>query len=119
MATDFNSAMTSFSPEQAEGGRSQPQPPVAHREAVEHMAHGDRRIDDYAWLRHKEDPRVLAYLDQENAYSDAILKPTELLQEKLYQEMLRRILQTDLSVPSKLRGYSYYTRTMEGKQYPV
>ena len=119
MTTDFNSAMTSFSPEQAEGGNAHLQPPVAHREAVEHVAHGDRRIDDYAWLRHKEDPRVLGYLNEENAYTDTILKPTEPLQEKLYQEMLGRILQTDLSVPSRLRGYSYYTRTMEGKQYPV
>ena len=119
MATDFNSAMTSFSPEQVAGVGVQLRPPVAHREAVEHVAHGDRRIDDYAWLRHKEDPRVLAYLDEENAYTEAILKPTEGLQEKLYEEMLGRILQTDLSVPSRLRGYSYYTRTVEGKQYPI
>ena len=117
MATDFNSAMTSFSPEQARG--ESVQPPVAHREAVEHVAHGDRRVDEYAWLRHKEDPRVLAYLNEENAYTDAILKPTEALQEKLYQEMVGRILQTDLSVPSRLRGYAYYSRTIEGRQYPI
>jgi oligopeptidase B len=112
MATDSNSAATSFSPEQL-------QPPVARREAVEHAMHGDRRWDDYAWLRHKDDPRVLEYLKEENAYTDANLKPTEELQEKLYQEMLGRILQTDLSVPSRLRGYSYYSRTVEGKQYPI
>ncbi len=95
------------------------QPPVALREAVEHVVHGDRRVDEYAWLRHKEDPRVLAYLQEENAYTDAVLKPTEELQEKLYQEMLGRIQQTDLSVPSRLRGYSYYSRTVEGRQYPI
>jgi oligopeptidase B len=67
----------------------------------------------------KEDPRVLAYLNEENAYTDAVLKPTEELQERLYQEMLGRILQTDLSVPYRLRGYSYYSRTEEGKQYPI
>ena len=117
MATDSNSAMTSFSLEQVNAGGAQP--PVALREAVEHVVHGDRRVDEYAWLRHKEDPRVLEYLKDENAYTDSILKPTEELQEKLYQEMLGRILQTDLSVPSRLRGYSYYSRTIEGKQYPI
>ena len=117
MTSDANAAGTSFSPEQ--GGERNLQPPMAHREAVEHVVHGDRRIDEYAWLRHKEDPRVIEYLQEENAYTDAVLKPTEELQEKLYQEMLGRILQTDLSVPSRLRGYSYYSRTEEGKQYPI
>lgn len=79
--------------------------------------HGDRRVDHYAWLRHKENPEVIAYLKVENAYTDSILKPTEKFQEKLYQEMLGRILQTDLSVPYKLRGYLYFTRTEEGRQY--
>jgi len=94
-----------------------PKPPVARREPVEHVLHGDRRVDHYAWLRHKEDPGVIAYLEAENAYTDAILKRTEPFQEKLYQEMLGRILQTDLSVPYRLRGYHYFTRTEEGKQY--
>jgi oligopeptidase B len=92
-------------------------PPIARREPVEHVLHGDRRIDHYAWLRHKENPEVIDYLKAENAYTDAILKPTEAFQEKLYQEMLGRIQQTDLSVPYKLRGYLYFTRTEEGKQY--
>src|SRR5713101_8401134 len=91
--------------------------PVARRDPVEHLLHGDRRVDHYAWLRHKENPEVIAYLEAENAYTDAILKPTEPFQEKLYQEMLARILQTDLSVPYRLRGYHYFTRTEEGKQY--
>jgi oligopeptidase B len=94
-----------------------PKPPAARRESVEHILHGDRRVDHYAWLRHKEDPQVLAYLNAENAYTDAVLKPTEPFQERLYQEMLGRILQTDLSVPYKLRGYFYFTRTETGKQY--
>src|SRR5216684_5894194 len=84
-------------------------PPVARREPVEHVLHGDRRVDHYAWLRQKESPEVIGYLNAENAYTDAILKPTEPFQEKLYQEMLGRILQTDLSVPYRLRGYLYYT----------
>jgi oligopeptidase B len=94
-------------------------PPVARREPVEHVLHGDRRVDHYAWLRNKENLEVLAYLEAENAYTDAILKPTEPFQEKLYQEMLGRIQQTDLSVPYRLRGYLYFTRTEEGKQYAI
>jgi len=93
--------------------------PVARQIPVETVLHGDRRVDHYAWLREKENPEVLAYLNAENAYTDAILKPTEPFQEKLYQEMLSRIQQTDLSVPYKLRGFQYFTRTEEGKQYPI
>jgi oligopeptidase B len=94
-------------------------PPLARREPVEVVLHGDRRVDHYAWLRQNENPEVIAYLDAENAYTDAILKSTEPFQEALYQEMLARILQTDLSVPYRLRGYLYFTCTEEGKQYPV
>ena len=94
-------------------------PPAAKRHPVEHVIHGDRRIDDYGWLREKSAPEVVEYLNAENTYTDAVLRPTEKLQERLYQEMLGRILQTDLSVPYRLRGYDYFTRTEEGKQYPV
>jgi len=96
-----------------------PEPPIARREPVEQLLHGDRRVDHYAWLRKKENPEVIAYLNSENAYTDAVLRPTQGFQEKLYQEMLSRILQTDLSVPYPLRGYLYLTRTEEGKQYPL
>src|SRR6266850_1559181 len=96
-----------------------PQPPVARREPVEHVLHGDRRVDHYAWLRQKENPEVIAYLEAENAYADAVLRYTEGFQEKLYQEMLGRIQQTDLTVPYRLRDYLYFTRTEEGKQYPL
>jgi oligopeptidase B len=94
-------------------------PPLARREPVETVLHGDRRVDHYAWLRQKENPEVIAYLEAENAYTDANLRPTESFQETLYQEMLGRILQTDLSVPYRLRGYLYFTCTEEGKQYPT
>src|SRR6266481_3436803 len=92
-------------------------PPVARREPVEHVLHGDRRIDHYAWLRHKENGEVIDYLHAENAYTDAILKPTEKFKEKLDEEILGRILQKVLSVPYKLRGYFYFTLTEEGRQY--
>ena len=95
------------------------QPPLAFREPVEHVIHSDRRVDHYAWLRDKKDPRVLSYLEAENVYADAYLKSTEAFQSRLYQEMLGRILQTDLSVPYTLRGFEYYTRTVEGQQYAI
>ena len=101
------------------GDALQPQPPVAARKPVEHRTHGDLRIDDYAWLREKENPEVIRHLAAENAFIDAALRPTEPFQEALYQEMLSRIQQTDLSVPYLLRGYHYFTKTIEGQQYPL
>jgi oligopeptidase B len=117
MEPDASIVTQNFSPEASDAGG--PRPPVALRKPAEHVLHGDRRTDDYAWLRQKENPEVIRYLEAENSYTDAFLKPTEAFQEKLYQEMLGRILQTDLSVPYLLRGYLYFTRTEEGKQYPI
>ncbi len=117
MNPDANVTTFSFTPDSERS--SAPRPPGAWRHPVEHVIHGDCRIDDYAWLRDKNDPAVTAYLNAENAYTDAVLRGTEPLQEKLYQEMLGRILQTDLSVPYRLRGYLYFTRTEEGEQYPL
>jgi oligopeptidase B len=111
-------AATSNIPLEAESIRT-PSPPLARREPIEHRLHGDRRIDHYAWLCDQQNPEVVSYLQAENSYTDAVLKDTQEFQEKLYQEMLGRILQTDLSVPYRLRGYLYFTRTEEGKQYPV
>ncbi|HXT25249.1 MAG TPA: S9 family peptidase [Candidatus Eisenbacteria bacterium] len=95
------------------------QPPVAARKPAAHLLHGDLRSDDYAWLREKENPAVIEHLQAENAYTDATLKPTEAFQESLYNEMLSRIQQTDLSVPYRLRGYLYSSKTIEGQQYPL
>jgi oligopeptidase B len=117
MNPDSNIAAPALSRETSAEARSKP--PIARCEPVEQVLHGDRRVDHYAWLRHKESPEVIAYLEAENAYTDALMKPTEAFQEKLYQEMLGRILQTDLSVPYRLRGYHYFTRTEEGKQYAL
>jgi len=94
-------------------------PPVAVKRPKDVTLHGDRRIDDYFWLREKSNPEVRAYLEAENAYAKGVLKPTEALQDKLYKEMLGRIKQTDLSVPYKEGEYFYYSRTEEGKQYPI
>jgi len=94
-------------------------PPVAKTIPKTDTTHGDVRVDDYAWLREKDSPDVLAYLEAENAYTDAVTAPTAPLQETLYQEMKGRIQETDLSVPYKYGDYFYYSRTEEGKQYPV
>ncbi|HET8773616.1 MAG TPA: S9 family peptidase [Thermoanaerobaculia bacterium] len=94
-------------------------PPVAMKRRTTSALHGDTRVDDYAWLRDKTDPETLAYLEAENAYADAVMKPTEPLQDQLYDEMLGRIQQTDMNVPFRKDGWFYYTRTEEGKQYPI
>jgi oligopeptidase B len=98
---------------------AQQQPPMAERRAHVDTLHGDIRSDDYFWLRTKSDPAVRAYLEAENAYAEAMLAHTRPLQETLYNEMLGRIKQTDLSVPYRDNGYWYYTRTEEGRQYPI
>ena len=93
-------------------------PPVAKK--VPHMTeiHGYTLKDDYFWLREKKNPEVIKYLEQENAYTEEVMKPTKELRETLYKEMLGHIKQTDLSVPSRIGDYYYYSRTQEGKQYP-
>ncbi|HYB52766.1 MAG TPA: S9 family peptidase [Thermoanaerobaculia bacterium] len=96
-----------------------PAPPMANKNPKMTDIHGDRIEDDYYWLRERSNPEVRAYLEAENKYADEIMKGTEALQEKLYQEMLGRIKQTDLTVPYRMRGYSYYTRTETGKQYSI
>ena len=96
-----------------------PKPPVAEKHAHEFTLHGDRITDDYAWLRHKTDPKVIDYLNAENAYTDSLTAAQAPLRSKLYDEMLARIQQTDLSVPYRHGSYLYYSRTEEGKQYPI
>jgi oligopeptidase B len=94
-------------------------PPVARRVPHPTTLHGDTREDDYYWLREKESAEVRAYLEAEAAYTAQAMKPTEALQQRLYGELLGRIQQTDLSVPYRKGGFLYYSRTQEGKQYPV
>jgi oligopeptidase B len=83
------------------------------------VVHGDVRTDDYFWLHDKDSPEVTAYLEAENAYTDAVLKPTEAFQEALYREMLARIKEDDQSVPYPYGGWLYYSRTETGKQYAI
>ncbi|MDA1082106.1 MAG: S9 family peptidase [Gemmatimonadetes bacterium] len=98
---------------------SLPTPPVAKRVTAETVLHGETRKDDYAWLRDKVDPEVVAYLEAENAYTDAVMKPTETLQKQLYDEMLARIREDDSRPPVKHDDWFYYVRTEQGKAYPI
>src|SRR2546421_115008 len=96
-----------------------PGPPIAKRVPVERVQHGHTFVDEYAWLRNREDPDTLAYLEAENAWTEEALAPTTDLQERLFDEIRSRIQETDLSVPIKRRGWWYYSRTEEGKQYAI
>lgn len=100
----------------AQNGHSKP--PVAKKIPHATEIHGYTLKDDYFWLREKQNPEVLKYLEAENAYTEEVMKPTKEFQEALYKEMLGHIKQTDLSVPSRIGEYYYYSRTEEGKQYP-
>jgi oligopeptidase B len=95
------------------------QPPVAPKEPKDVTVHGDKRIDDYFWLRNKGTPQVEQYLRAETAYADAFMAPTKPLQEKLYAEMLSRVQETDEQAPWLRDGHWYSTRTEKGKQYPI
>jgi oligopeptidase B len=92
-------------------------PPVAPKRPHATTIHGITLNDDYFWLREKSNPDVITYLEAENAYTEGVMAPLKGLQERLYAEMLGRIKQTDLSVPSRIGEYFYYSRTEEGKQY--
>src|SRR5580704_14457098 len=94
-------------------------PPTAQRNEHREERHGATVIDNYFWLRDKSNPAVIEYLKAENAYTEAMTKGLKPFEEALYTEMLGRIKQTDLSVPSRHDGYYYYSRTEEGKQYPI
>jgi len=110
---------TTMAQTQTDGAAAPPAPPVAKKVPRSIEVHGTRLSDDYFWLRDKKNPEVISYLEAENAYTAAMTKQTAALQERLYKEMLARIKQTDTNVPWPLNGYLYYTRTEEGKQYPV
>lgn len=94
-------------------------PPKAEKSKKELTIHGDTRIDNYYWLNERDNPKTIDYLKAENDYLNAVMKHTEKLQEKLYDEIIGRIKQTDMSVPYKTNGYFYYQRYEEGKEYPI
>jgi oligopeptidase B len=93
--------------------------PLAKSVAFEMTTHGDTRVDEYYWIRDRENPEVIEYLNAENAYREKIMKSTEPLQERLYEEIVGRIKKDDSSVPYELDGYFYYTRFNADSEYPL
>lgn len=95
------------------------QPPTAKRLPIERTHHGDTVVDDYAWLRDKDDPDTIAYLKAENEHTDLATADLADLRERLFGEIKDRTQETDLSVPARKGGYWYYSRTVEGQQYAI
>ena len=96
-----------------------PAPPTPERRPVRLEAHGDVRVDDWYWLRDKDDPAVIGHLEAENAYTEAAMSGTVRLRRALYDEMVARIEETDLSVPVRKGPWLYYGRTVEGSNYGI
>src|SRR3974390_217483 len=94
-------------------------PPEAPRRPHALVAHGHQRTDDWFWMADRDDPEVITYLKAENDYADAVTSPTLELQEKLFQEIKGRVQETDAGPPSRDEGWWYYSRTVEGLQYPI
>ena len=94
-------------------------PPAAARIPAERTYHGDTVIDEYAWLADKENPETIAFLDAENAYTQAMTADQAPLRGAIFDEIKARTQETDLSVPARKDGWWYYTRTVEGMQYPL
>jgi len=103
----------------ASTGLAAEKPPVAKKIPKEIITHGDKRVDDYFWLREKTNHAVMAYLEAENAYSDAITKPLQGFRDQLYREILGHLKETDTSAPVRRGDFFYYTRTEQGKNYPI
>ena len=104
---------------QSNSGAKTPVPPMTEKKTKTTKIHDDTMLDDYFWLRDKSNPEVIAHLEAENTYAEAMMKPTAALQDKLYKEMVGHIKETDVSVPYRWGNYFYYTRTEQGKQYPI
>jgi oligopeptidase B len=94
-------------------------PPHARQEPTPTTLHGHTLEDNYRWMRDKASSELIAYLEAENAYTHSVMAPTEKLQATLYAEMLSHIKETDESVPYRDRGWFYYVRPVEGRQYPI
>ena len=99
--------------------RTTPEPPRARVAPTRIETHGVVRVDDYYWLRERDNPEVTAYLEAENEHTRAVMEPTEALQETLFAEIKGRIEQTDMSVPYGEGDYTYYTRYEDGREYPI
>jgi oligopeptidase B len=99
--------------------KKKPDPPHAKKIRKELTIHGHTRIDDYYWLKERDNDQVISYLESENAYTDAAFGHTENLQQTLFEEIIGRIKQTDESVPYFKNGYHYYSRYESGQEFPI
>jgi oligopeptidase B len=96
-----------------------PTPPVAKKVPHERTHHGDTVVDPYEWLRDKDDPETIAHLEAENSYTQARTQHLAALREQVFSEIKGRTQETDLSVPSRIGDWWYYSRTVEGQQYAL
>lgn len=96
-----------------------PKAPAAAKKPKDVTVHEDKRVDDYFWLREKDNPEVKTYLEQENAYTESVLAPAKELRATLFKEMRGRIKEDDTSAKVPYLGWLYYTRTEKDKQYPI
>ncbi|HET9182366.1 MAG TPA: S9 family peptidase [Candidatus Angelobacter sp.] len=119
MATISNTDNQATSAHSAASTTQPPAPPVARKIHTETHIHGATLADDYGWMREKSNPEVAQYVEAENAYADAIMNPLEALQQKLYDEMISHIKETDVNVPYKEGDYFYNSRWEKGLQYPI
>lgn len=99
--------------------KAKPHPPQAPKKPHRFELHGEIYADDYHWLRDRSNPEVIAYLEAENAYAQAVMAHTSELQNRLYREMRERIKENDLSVPVRKGNYLYYEKTLEDQQYAI
>lgn len=104
---------------QTNGGGAPLKPPMAEKKTKTTNIHGETLVDEYFWLREKTNPDVMAHLEAEDKYAESLMQPTKALQEKLYNEMVSHIKETDSQYPYRRGDYFYYTRTEKGKQYPI
>ncbi|MCA0387807.1 MAG: S9 family peptidase [Bacteroidetes bacterium] len=119
LMTGITTAQKKDDPKMIKTQKDYPAPPVAKKQPVTFTEFGNKRVDNYFWMRDKKDPEVIKYLEAENAYADEVMGHTKVLQETLYNEMKGRIKEQDNSVPYLDNGYWYYSRTETGKQYNI
>ncbi|MBN8546864.1 MAG: S9 family peptidase [Ignavibacteria bacterium] len=119
LMTGITTAQKKDDPKMIKTQKDYPAPPVAKKQPVTFTEFGNKRVDNYFWMKDKKDPEVIKYLEAENAYADEVMGHTKVLQETLYNEMKGRIKEQDNSVPYLDNGYWYYSRTETGKQYNI
>ncbi|GAA1472982.1 S9 family peptidase [Corynebacterium felinum] len=95
------------------------QPPIAQKKPITRSFHGYDFVDNYEWLRDKESPETISYLEAENAYTQQQTQQLETLRENIFHEIKSRVKETDMSIPQRMENYWYYSRTIEGKSYGI